>query len=186
MSNYEQQVQKLKSNLETARQHTRLEKQHLKDAKQKLSCSLEAQQLLQVLAQGVQQKAHLCIAEIVTRCLEAVFDEPYEFKIMFDRKRGKTEARLVFLRDDHEINPLEGAGGGVVDIAAFAARLASLVLSRPKRRAVLILDEPFRFVSAEYRPRVRMLLEQLARDMNMQFILVTHIEDLQVGKVVKL
>src|ERR1700744_57735 len=58
----------------------------------------EAQNLAQAVAQKVQERAHKQIADVVSHSLEAVFDQPYEFKIIFDLKRGKTEARLVFER----------------------------------------------------------------------------------------
>lgn len=146
----------------------------------------EAQRVAQIVAQAVQEQAHARIASVVSKCLEAVFDEPYEFKILFEQKRGRTEARLVFVRDDLEVDPLTASGGGVVDVAAFALRLACLLLSKPALRKVVILDEPFRFVSAEYRQRVRTMVESLAKDMEVQFIMVTHMNELKMGTTVEL
>jgi DNA repair exonuclease SbcCD ATPase subunit len=115
-----------------------------------------------------------------------VFDEPYEFRILFAQARGRTEARLVFVRDGVEVHPTRAAGGGVVDVASFALRLACLVYHQPKLRPVMILDEPFKFVSEEYRDRCRELIEMLAAEMGVQFIIVTHIKELETGKVVRL
>lgn len=143
----------------------------------------EAVDVAQRLAQTVQQQAHNRIARVVTRCLEAVFDDAYEFKMEFDRKRGKTEGRLVFIRDGNEVDPLTAAGGGVVDVAAFACRLAFIMLAKPRPRRVMVLDEPFKFVWAGYIPRVRMMLEGLADELGMQFIIVTHIDALRTGTV---
>lgn len=159
----------------------------LEEAKQHVANVLEAQRLVQGVAEAVQHQAHQRIASVVSRCLEAVFgEEAYAFKIHFEQKRGKTEARLAFVRGDIEVAPCDGAGGGVVDVAAFALRLACLILSRPQRRRLLVLDEPFRFLSREYRPRVRDLLLTLSREMGAQIIMVTHAEDLVTGKVVEL
>lgn len=141
------------------------------------------------LAQGVaaklQTQAHQQIADIVTRCL-AIFDEPYEFRIDFQRLRGRTAARLVFERDGLVVDPLRAAGGGVVDVAAFALRVACLVLAQPQRRRLLVLDEPLKHLSAQYRPSAKELIENLARDLKIQFIIVTHDSALQVGHVVEL
>jgi len=145
----------------------------------------EAQMLLQSVAAAVQQSAHRQIAGVVSRCLEAVFDEPYEFQIEFVERRGKTEAVMQFVRDGESVSPMDAAGGGVVDLAAFAVRLAKLVLARPPRRRLLVLDEPFRFVSRDLRPRVRRLIETLAEEMAVQFVLVTHDPMLTMGKVVE-
>lgn len=146
----------------------------------------EAQRIVQQVALTVQQSAHERIGGVVSRCLEAVFDAPYEFRIVFERKRGKTEAKLIFRRDGLDVNPMTAAGGGAVDVAAFALRLSCLVLARPPLRRLLVLDEPFRFVSAEFQPRLRELLLVLAREMSVQFMIVTHNRELQTGKVIKI
>lgn len=146
----------------------------------------EAQRVCQMVAQAVQQQAHDRIAGVVSRCLEAVFDEPYEFKILFEQKRGRTEASLVFVRGDQTLDPLTASGGGVVDVAAFALRVSCLLLARPALRRVLVLDEPLKFVSEQYRPRARAMIEKLAEDLGIQFIIVTHDEAYKTGKVVEL
>lgn len=155
--------------------------------KQKQTDALTAQKLLQEVAQTVQEIAHTRLASVVTRCLKAVFgEEGYEFRITFERKRGKTEARLSFVRDGKEIDPLEAAGGGTVDIAAFALRIACLMMSVPKQRKLIVLDEPFRFLSKKYREQARLLLETLSSELEMQIIMVTHAKEFMVGKVVEL
>lgn len=145
----------------------------------------EAQQIIQAVAETIQEQAHDRIAGVVSRCLALVFDTPYEFRIIFERSRGRTEARLVFMRDGLAVDPITSSGGGVVDVAAFALRVSCLMLKRPPARRVLVLDEPFRFVSKEYRPRVAQMLERLSSELGIQIIMVTHIEELRVGSVVE-
>jgi len=146
----------------------------------------KAQQVIQHVSQQVQQQAHKQIAGVVSRCLESVFEETYKFNINFALKRGKTEARLTFEKYNNVVDPMTASGGGVVDVAAFALRLACLMLSRPQLRKVLIMDEPFKFVSVKYRDNVRLMLEALAVDFGIQFIIITHMDELRTGKVIKL
>lgn len=155
-------------------------------AEDTLVASEEAKKIVQAVAQAVQQKAHDRIAGVVSRCLSAVFDEPYEFRVLFEQKRGRTEARLVFCRGELEVDPLTASGGGVVDVAAFALRLSALLLTRPPLRRVVVLDEPFKFVSEAYRGRVRLMLETLAAELDVQFVVVTHIRELVTGTVIDL
>lgn len=145
----------------------------------------EAQETVQAIAETVQQAAHARIAGVVSKCLAAVFDEPYDFQIEFERSRGRTEARLVFVRNGEPVNPIDSSGGGVIDVAAFALRVSCLLLHRPACRRCIVMDEPFKFVSAEYQDRVRALLESLADDLDVQFIMVTHIDALRAGTVVE-
>lgn len=141
----------------------------------------------QTVAVEIQELAHKKIATIVTRSLAIVFDDsPYEFKILFEQKRGRTEAELVFEREGLRVEPLAAAGGGVVDVAAFALRLSCLLLSRPPLRRVLVLDEPFKMLSRDRVGRVRELLEILTKELGVQIILVTHDTALACGKTVAL
>lgn len=146
----------------------------------------EALAVAKVVSQQIQTMVHAQINGVVSRCLEAVFDEPYEFKIIFETKRSKTEARMVFIRDGKEYDPLSSCGGGVVDVAAFALRVAAITLSRPQGRLLLVMDEPFKFVSRMYRSRVKAMLDTLARDMGFQFIMVTHIDEFRTGNIIEI
>lgn len=156
------------------------------DAEDHLVDLEEANTLILSTAKLIQQKVHEKISSVVSTCLKAVFDDPYSFEIVFETKAGRTEAKIQFVRNEMGIDPLSGTGGGVVDVAAFALRIAALSLRRPSLRKVLIFDEPFRFVSEEYRPRVRVLIEKLAAEFDIQFIIVTHLQELRCGKVVHL
>jgi len=188
LTTFRSRVNKQRASYRLARDNAKTLNETLERTRTEVEDAATAQELAQQVAQAIQQQAHDQIAEVVSRCLSAVFDEPYVFRIHFERKRGRTEARLVFEREGMEVDPMTASGGGVVDVAAFALRLSCLILNKPPLRRVLILDEPFRFVSeqGEYQSRVRELLETLAREMGVQFIMVTHINELKAGKVVEL
>jgi DNA repair exonuclease SbcCD ATPase subunit len=150
---------------------TRAEKRH--------RAAVKARAVTQEFVRAVQDRVYGKVSSLVTRCLQAVFDDPYTFRIIVDKKRGKAEARLVFVRDDEEFDPVEECGGGVLDVAAFALRLATV-------QNILFLDEPFKHVSREYVPKLSALLDTLSRTMGIQFFIVTHNPDLVCGKVVRI
>lgn len=160
------------------------EKAALESTIRAASAAEEAQRIIQNVAETIQQQVHESVAALVSRCLSGVFvDDAYQFRAVVEQKRGKTETRLVFERDGMEIDPVSAAGGGVVDIAAFALRVCSLLLQSPARRRLLVLDEPMKHLSDDNHPRAVALLESLAEEFDMQIILVTHSEELCVGKV---
>jgi len=160
----------------------------LASAEASLSDVLAARDLVQGVAQAVQRRAHERIASVAETCLNAVFDDPYGFRIEFDRKRGRTEARMVFSRDGVELDdPLNEVGGGVVDVAALALRLACVLMAKPALRKMLILDEPFCNVQGErLRERTCEQLRRLSEEMKVQVVLNTDVPAFRMGTVVEM
>lgn len=183
LSKYRRTADKLLADYNHARQQVRDEKAALEQARIQLEQAITAQQIIQNVAQRIQQEAHSRVASIVTKCLQAIGYD-YEFKVIFERKRGKTEARLVFMRGENEVNPREC--GGALDVASFGLRLACLMLSRPAPRRLLVLDEPFKQVGKPHSERIGELLSRLSKDMEVQIVLVTHNQALRIGSVIDL
>lgn len=179
-------VTQLLSEYRRAREQYKVEKAELKKVRLELKYLSEAQQIVQHVVQAVQQQTHKRISTIVSRCLNLIFEDAYEFKLIFERKRGTTEARPVFIRRGNEIDPKYSSGGGVIDVTSFALRLSCVILARPRRRRLLVLDEPFKMVSIEYRERIRIMLEVLSKELKVQIIMVTHDKALMIGNVIDL
>jgi DNA repair exonuclease SbcCD ATPase subunit len=188
MTTFRTKIDALLADLRHAERQAGEEQAALEAARERQENVLAAQVVIQETAEAVQQVAHQQISSVVSRCLEAVWGEDaYEFKIAFRQARGKTEAELLFCRDGMELtDPTEESGGGPVDVAVFALRLVCLLLTRPRRRKMLVLDEPFRFVSADLIPAVREMLTTLAKEFKVQFVIVTHQQRLRCGKVVQI
>ena len=104
--------------------------------------------------------------------LETILDDPYTFELDFVRRNNKTECDLWFVRDNKRINPVDASGGGAVDIAALASRIALWSLGSSAN--TLIFDEPFRFVSANYRQKVAEFVRKISEQLVLQIIQVTH------------
>lgn len=164
----------------------KFEKELLKKSRVDVDNHYIAQQTLQEVAKTVQEYASKRISSLVTKCLAMVFPDPYTFEIEFTRKRGKTDARLLFIRRGHKLDPIDSSGGGVVDVAALALRLSCLSLQLPKQRKILILDEPLKMVSKEYSNRIRLMLEMLSEELGFQIIIATHNSRFQTGTVINL
>lgn len=147
----------------------------LESTKNTLRLLEEAQAFLQKIANDTQEHLKFQIEDIVNLALETCFPDEYEFSIVFDIRAGKTEARLSFIskRTGKEIDPMNASGGGVVDLTAFALRIASYALDRDCDN-VIILDEPYRFISKNLLESVAHVLKTLSERLNLQVIMVTH------------
>jgi DNA repair exonuclease SbcCD ATPase subunit len=154
-----------------------------RQSKKELATVLEACTILQDVASSVQHMWYDNLGRIVTKCLHSVFENPYEFKLIFKKLANRTQVQFLLERDLEEYDPMSGTGGGVVDVAALALRIAALMLSVQGQRRIIIADEPFRFVSARYRAQVVALLEKLAEEFELQLIMVTHNEEYELGTV---
>ena len=130
--------------------------------------------MIRQVAIETQQQLQFHISDITSLALEAVFDDPYELTAEFVQRRNKTECDLYFIRDGSRVDPLSASGGGAVDVAAFALRVASWTMSRPRPRATIILDEPLRFLSVDLQPRASQMIKELSTRLEIQFIIVTH------------
>ena len=135
-----------------------------------------AQVFLQNVAKETQEKICYHIEDIVQLAIDTCFPGEYEFSLGFEIKRGSTEAKIKFLKNGNEIDPMKSAGGGVVDMAAFGLRIAVWSLSTTDN--VIILDEPFRFLSKDLQPKAGQILKRLSEKLGLQFIMVTHNEDI--------
>lgn len=154
--------------------------QSLSETRAQYEAALRAKEIVQTISLDCQQQCQQRIAFVVTRCLEAVFGkDTLRFSLVFEQKRGQTEVRGVILdASGHELDPMDSCGGGVLDVAAFGLRLACMMLTRPRLAKVLVLDEPFKFVSGTYRPAVVQMLQELSQEFGVQIIMVTHLPEL--------
>lgn len=134
----------------------------------------EAQAFLQQVAKDTQEQIRYHLEDIVNMALDTVFPMCYTFRIVFEIKRNKTEARLCLFDGEREIDPMFSNGGGVKDILTFALRVALLLIS--KNRRVLILDEPFKFISADLKEAAFEIMKRLSKELGVQIIAVTHDE----------
>lgn len=178
MTNFRQVLERRKGRLEQAQFDFKSAEGKAGELRlQSIYCE-EAQVIIQNIAQITQQQLEYHISEIVTLAMASVFDEPYELKVEFVQRRNRTEADIWFVRNDEKIDPMTACGGGTVDIASFALRVALWSLSKPRTSSILILDEPMRFVSRNYQSKTSAMLKTISEKLGLQIIMVSHSEDL--------
>ncbi len=183
---------KLKEKTELLRQHYIKESgkkekilEQIKENKNKLK-SIEKQQillekvniLLQKTSQFAREQAKVQIENLVTNCLQYVFENDTQFKIELDEayKKQNAEFYVITKSENMEIitRPEESRGGGVVDIVSLALRISFLQIHKPLIEGPLILDEPAKHVSEDYIFNVANFLKKTSEMFNRQIIMVTH------------
>jgi DNA repair exonuclease SbcCD ATPase subunit len=133
----------------------------------------KAKKIIQEVALKTQQQLSYNISGIASMALETVFDTPYELHLEFVERRSKTECDIYFIRDKVKIDPFSG-GGGAIDVASFALRIALWSMQQPKTRPTLILDEPFKHLKGEVTNRkVLEMVNKISKKLNIQIIMVS-------------
>jgi DNA repair exonuclease SbcCD ATPase subunit len=134
----------------------------------------QARVVIREAGMETQRQLQYHISDIVTMALESIFETPYRFEVEFVERRNKSECDLYFSRDGMRVDPLEASGGGAVDVASFALRVASWTMEQPRSRNMIILDEPLKNLSKTYQDKGSELIKQLSERLGIQFIIVTH------------
>mgnify|MGYP001566575746 FL=1 len=150
--------------------------------KQELQYSKKAQLIIQKVAKETQEQLQIHISSLVSTALKAVYKNPYKFICKFEIKRGKTECKLLFERNSKKIDPLLASGGGVVDVASFALRVALWSLAPQKSRNVLILDEPFKNINDKSRvlhQKLSEMVKMISKKLNIQMIIISMIPEME-------
>lgn len=178
-------IQQLRSELDRRRGQQQQVEMNLGDAETRLAeyeadrdLHEQAREIIRETGLKTQQALAFHVSDITSLALQSVFDDPYELIVDFVHRRNKTECDLFFERNGSRVNPMAASGGGAVDVAAFALRVASWSMQHPRTRSVIVLDEPMRFLSTGLQPKASEMLEQLSKRLGLQFIIVTHEEEL--------
>jgi len=130
--------------------------------------------VLKILFETVKKKSVESIEKLVTHALNSVWESDYEFKITTHERGTLSTNRFTLYKDGNESDIIDGHGGGVVNIVAFILRLIFTLRMSDQLRPVLILDEPFAFVSENYHDKIGQLLLELIDKLDIEIIMVSH------------
>lgn len=136
----------------------------------------KAKEVLQIVAKQTQDNLTYHISGLVTTALSSIFPDPYEFVSEFVVRRDKTECDLYFTKNGDRFDPFASCGGGPVDVASFALRLVAWSLK--KNSPVIILDEPFKFLSVDLQPKASQMLKTLSQRLGLQIIMISHLPNI--------
>lgn len=135
----------------------------------------KARAIIQEVARQTQQKLEYHFTKLVTTALKAVSPDFPEFAVQIEIRRNKPECDLLFKTGENTVDkPLDSSGGGPLDVASFALRIAYWSLR--KNRSTLILDEPFRFLSPDLHEKAGDMLKMVSQKLGVQIIMVSHSE----------
>ena len=118
--------------------------------------------------------------------MASVLPDPYELKLNFSLRRNRVETDVKFTRRGMEIDPMSGSAGGAVHIGGLAMRASIHFITRPRRRDVLLLDEPLSALKGNDMPKrgselikeISNLKNDKGQKIGPQIIMVSHSKEL--------
>lgn len=155
---------------------TETNKQKLVEVKAEVELKEKTAELLLLLGDRARQQAKENVEIMVSNALQFVFNEEINFKIQFDQKRNRAEAKFLIVSDYEgklvEVEPEQARGGGIVDVVSITLRIALAELFNVK--GPMIMDEPAKHLSSEYVQNFAVFLRQISEQFNRQIIMITH------------
>ena len=133
--------------------------------------------LLTSIGEQAQETARGQVEGLVTRALQAVFGPHLSFLVVPDEVGGQAVLRLLIRTERDgavtERPVLDSHGGGLAAVVGYVLRLVVLLLT-PDVRRMLVLDEPFTWLSEDLVPAMAEFLQQVATETGVQHLIVTH------------
>ncbi|NLY21151.1 MAG: ATPase [Tissierellia bacterium] len=134
--------------------------------------------LFQKTSEYAREQSKLQIQNLVTKCLQFVFDSTIEFEIDLYEQRNTANADFFIVNNESDViirtKPELSNGGGVIDIIAIALRISFLELTDPRVEGPLIFDEPAKHLSDDYIFNIGDFLKETAKMFDRQIIMITH------------
>lgn len=121
-------------------------------------------------------------AEICTSGVQTILGKDMSVKIVHGERNGipTSEFKLCAKYNGYttEVEPSdEESGGGVSDVVSLSNFLTMNILNSDQNSAIILLDEPTKFVSLGNAEQVGQFIKDISTQFNKQIVMVTHARD---------
>jgi hypothetical protein len=173
---------KWKAAVDAVTQQRIQQEQQIQQERELLSQLKEAVNIMQFVAQQVNQDNEQRTATLATHALRDTFrGQNLSLKLVHETYRGQPGVQLLLKDEDHqgvEGEPLKSFGGGPSSLLGIILQAISIV-KQPGMARILILDEPMAQISEGYQEAAGELLKKLCDDpprgLGFKMLVVTHL-----------
>ncbi len=162
--------------------HTQIEEAKTKIGDLEVTEDLDKKAIvvLNLVQQASREKIKEAFENMVTFALKSVFQDNYQFKLEFGSRGqlGELEFKLK-TPENNEFRGLEHcSAGGSLDVISLALRFVLLSVLRPKVEGFVVLDEPTKHLSRNYRENEYFFYKSLSEKISRQLIIISHSSEL--------
>ena len=177
LKNYRRVIDKTETKLRIYKTARRRFLREISDLRKELATLEEVRDIFQKSAILTQNHLAKHLSSIVTKSLRVVWqDSDISFHTEFVERRNTTECEFYIEEEGHHYSLLDSRGYGVVDVVSFSLKIAYILLHTVEN--IIIIDEPARNLSKNKHEALSMLIKELSEELNVQFIIATHVPDL--------
>jgi ABC-type Mn2+/Zn2+ transport system ATPase subunit len=171
-----------KAALDAVAQQRQRQEETIQQERELLNQLKEAVNIMQFVAQQVNQDNEQRTAVLATHALQETFKgQNLSLKLSHETYRGQPGVELLLRDEDHagvEGEPMDSFGGGPCSLLGIILQAISIV-KQPGMARVLILDEPMAQISEGYQEAAGELLKKLCDDpprgLGFKMLVVTHL-----------
>jgi DNA repair exonuclease SbcCD ATPase subunit len=150
----------------------------ISEEEKKLSDLKEARDVINIAGVLAQDTTKSLFETLITKALKTIFGDEYSFELESRTSNNQPEMELFVVENGVRYHPEDEKGGAILDVISFMSRIVSWALTEPKTDNVLLLDEPFRCLSKQVLPFLAELIQEMSKELNLQFIYITHEHEL--------
>lgn len=178
LARFERHVSEARGRRDLLLQQRQAVQEALESARAEQELLLGVRVLLHHVSGAAREAGRQHIEALVTQALQAVFGPALSYQVTVVERAGRAEADLHLVVEEGGVQVVddsrEAHGGGYTDVETFALRVALLEGAYPRLGGPLILDEPGKMVSEEFRPALAQLIRALSQRFSRQVVMVTH------------
>lgn len=156
----------------------RKSKRQIKKLNKKFKDHEKARIVITEIARVTQNEIKERIEKLVTLSIKSVFDDrDFSFKMRFERKNNRLYAIPIVMEHGEEYDPEEDMGGGLIDIISLSSEIVLWHMEDPRKRNIIIIDEPFRF-TGELVTKAGYMLKYISEKLDLQILMISHEDEL--------
>lgn len=152
----------------------------------------KAIEVLNLVQKTTREKIKEAFEQMVTFALQSIYQEDYRFQLEFGSRGNIGELNFQLKTPENkEFRDIEDTtAGGSLDIISLAMRFVLLQVIRPRPEGMVVLDEPTKQLSRNYRTNEYSFYKEISNKLNRQLIIISHSQELidlaenkiQIGK----
>lgn len=179
-SAFAQEVGKLEGQKDLLTKQLSESKEKVAALENKKILETKAVELLHLVQRSTRDRIKEAFEQTVTFALKSIYQQDYQFQLDFSQRGnlGELDFKLKSPQTQGFLDLKDCTAGGSFDIISLALRFVLLQVISPKIEGFVVLDEPTKMLSREFRTNEYNFYKYISEKLGRQLIIITHSQEL--------